>query len=49
MFKYNYPKELSISIYSIIGNRLYKNRLKMQQLFSILKGLYNPENPRLYD
>lgn len=33
---------------SIIGKQLYKNRLKIEQLFSVLKGLYNLENPRLY-
>ncbi|KEI04887.1 hypothetical protein Z952_05990, partial [Clostridium botulinum C/D str. BKT75002] len=33
---------------SPIGKNLYKNRLKIEQLFSILKGLYNLENPRLY-
>lgn len=33
---------------SVIGKQLYKNRLKIEQLFSILKGLYNLENPRLY-
>ncbi len=31
-----------------IGLKLYKNRLKIEQLFSVLKGLYNLENPRLY-
>lgn len=33
---------------SPIGVNLYKNRLKIEQLFSVLKGLYNLENPRLY-
>src|SRR3712207_9557668 len=33
---------------SPIGKNLYKNRLKIEQLFSMLKGLYNLENPRLY-
>ena len=33
---------------SPIGERLYKNRLKIEQLFSMLKGLYNLENLRLY-
>ena len=33
---------------SPIGQKLYKNRLSIEQLFSILKGLYNLENPRLY-
>ncbi len=33
---------------SPIGSKLYKNRLKIEQLFSVLKGLYNLENPRLY-
>ena len=33
---------------STIGSKLYKNRLKIEQLFSVLKGLYNLENPRLY-
>lgn len=33
---------------SPIGLKLYKNRLKIEQLFSVLKGLYNLENPRLY-
>lgn len=33
---------------SPIGLNLYKNRLKIEQLFSVLKGLYNLENPRLY-
>lgn len=31
-----------------IGLKLYKNRLKIEQLFSVLKGLYNLENSRLY-
>lgn len=33
---------------SPIGNSLYKQRIKIEQLFSVLKGLYNLENPRLY-
>lgn len=33
---------------SISGKKLYKNRLKIEQLFSVLKGQYNLENPRLY-
>ena len=33
---------------SPIGSKSYKNRLKIEQLFSVLKGLYNLENPRLY-
>ncbi|MGL5612562.1 transposase [Cetobacterium sp.] len=33
---------------SPIGKKLYKSRLKIEQLFSVLKGLYNLENPRLY-
>lgn len=33
---------------STIGSKLYKNRLKIEQLFSVLKGLYNLENLRLY-
>ncbi|MGL5067520.1 MAG: transposase, partial [Sarcina sp.] len=33
---------------SPIGKNLYKARLKIEQLFSVLKGLYNLENPRLY-
>lgn len=40
--------ENALFIQSPIGKRLYKNRLKIEQLFSILKGLYNLENPRLY-
>lgn len=35
-------------IESIPGKKLYKNRLKIEQLFSVLKGQYNLENPRLY-
>ena len=31
-----------------IGLKLYKNHLKIEQLFSVLIGLYNLENPRLY-
>lgn len=33
---------------SIIGEKLYKNRLKIEQLFSILKGQYHIENVHLY-
>lgn len=33
---------------SPIGSSLYKQRIKIEQLFSVLKGLYNLENPRLY-
>ncbi|WP_243652128.1 transposase [Clostridium tyrobutyricum] len=33
---------------SPIGISLYKQRIKIEQLFSVLKGLYNLENPRLY-
>lgn len=29
---------------SLIGLKLYKNRLRIEQLFSVLKGLYNLEN-----
>src|SRR3712207_7915221 len=36
----------ALFIQSPIGKNLYKNRLKIEQLFSILKGLYNLENPR---
>jgi len=31
-----------------IGLKLYKNRLKIEKLFSVLKALYNLENLRLY-
>jgi len=40
--------ENALFLESPIGMKLYKNRLKIEQLFSILKGLYNLENPRLY-
>lgn len=40
--------ESALFIQSPIGLKLYKNRLKIEQLFSVLKGLYNLENPRLY-
>ncbi|NSB12611.1 transposase [Clostridium beijerinckii] len=40
--------ENALFIQSPIGSKLYKNRLKIEQLFSVLKGLYNLENPRLY-
>ncbi|WP_394903442.1 transposase [Clostridium butyricum] len=40
--------ENAIFMQSPIGLKLYKNRLKIEQLFSVLKGLYNLENPRLY-
>lgn len=33
---------------SPIGLKVYKNRIKIEQLFSVLKGLYNLENPQLY-
>jgi len=34
---------------SVIGDTIYKkNRIKIEQLFSSLKGMYNLENPRLY-
>ena len=36
----------ALFIHSSIGKNLYK-RIKIEQLFSILKGLYNLENPRL--
>ena len=38
----------ALFIESPIGLKLYKNRLKIEQLFSVLKRLYNLENPRLY-
>ena len=40
--------ENALFMKSPIGLNLYKNRLKIEQLFSVLKGLYNLENPRLY-
>ena len=40
--------ENALFMQSPIGKRLYKNRLKIEQLFSMLKGLYKLENPRLY-
>lgn len=40
--------ENALFIESPIGSKLYKNRLKIEQLFSVLKRLYNLENPRLY-
>lgn len=40
--------ENALFMQSPIGLNLYKNRLKIEQLFSVLKGLYNLENPRLY-
>ena len=40
--------ENALFLKSPIGLKLYKNRLKIEQLFSVLKGLYNLENPRLY-
>ena len=40
--------ENALFMQSPIGERLYKNGLKIEQLFSMLKGLYNLENPRLY-
>ena len=40
--------ENALFMQSPIGMKLYKNRLKIEQLFSVLKGLYNLENPRLY-
>lgn len=40
--------ENALFMQSPIGLKLYKNRLKIEQLFSVLKGLYNLENPRLY-
>ena len=40
--------ENALFMQSPIGVKLYKNRLKIEQLFSVLKGLYNLENPRLY-
>ena len=40
--------ENAVFMKSPIGLNLYKNRLKIEQLFSVLKGLYNLENPRLY-
>ncbi|WP_243156136.1 hypothetical protein [Clostridium sp. C2-6-12] len=40
--------ENTLFLQSPIGSKLYKNRLKIEQLFSVLNGLYNLENPRLY-
>ena len=40
--------ENALFIQSPIGLKLYKNRSKIEQLFSTLKGIYNLENPRLY-
>lgn len=40
--------ENALFMQSPIGLKLYKNRLKIEQLFSVLKRLYNLENPRLY-
>lgn len=40
--------ENTLLMQSPIGLKLYKNRLKIEQLFSDLKGLYNLENQRLY-
>ena len=40
--------ENALFVQSATGLKLYKNRLKIWQLFSILKGLYNLENTRLY-
>lgn len=40
--------ENALFLKSPIGLKLYKNRVKIEQLFSVLKGLYNLENPRLY-
>ncbi|OOM69657.1 transposase [Clostridium sp. BL-8] len=40
--------ENALFLESPIGIKLYKNRLKIEQLFSVLKGLYNLENLRLY-
>lgn len=38
----------ALFLQSPIGLKLYKNILKIEQLFSVLKGLYNLENPQLY-
>ena len=38
----------ALFLQSPIGMNLYRNRLKIELLFSVLKGLYNLENPRLY-
>lgn len=40
--------ENALFLQSPIGLKLYKNRLKIEQLFSVLKGLYNLENLRFY-
>ena len=40
--------ENTLLMQSPIGLKLYKSRLKIEQLFSALKGLYNLENQRLY-
>ena len=39
-----------VTLFSLIifPTQYDKNRLKIEQLFSVLKGLYNLENPRLY-
>lgn len=33
---------------SPISNSLYRHRIKMEQLFFVLKGLYKLENPKPY-
>ncbi len=40
--------ENAVHMESPIGQKHYKKRISIEQLFSILKGLYNLENPRLY-
>lgn len=38
----------ALFLQSPISLKLYKNRLKMKQLFYILKGLHNLENSAIY-
>lgn len=40
--------ENALFIQSPIGLKVYKNRLKIEQVFSVLKGLYDLENSALY-
>ena len=47
-FKDNLRYQNALFFRSPIGKKLYRQRILIEHLFSILKGLYHLENPRLY-
>lgn len=47
-FKDNLRYQNALFFRSPIGKKLYRQRILIEHLFSVLKGLYHLENPRLY-